>query len=734
MARLDKDAVKRANPLERVIPEMLGEHVLEVGGELKIRCPWHEDKRPSLRINVAEQKWYCDPCGKGGDVFAFVQKLNACDFPTALAWLAQRAGLDAPPPAAPPARRIVATYDYADEHGTLLYQTVRYDPKDFKQRRPDPATSNGQTGWIWKLEGVRRVLYRLPDLKGPAMVVCEGEKDVETLRAIGLPATCNVGGAGKWKDEYTQQLIAAGVQRVRIIPDQDEPGRAHADAIARSCLAAGLADVRIVTLPVTEKGADVSDYLGTRSKAELVALLNAAPVYTPSTQAPIPPIESDAATPAHRATKREKSDKAKQGRAVQFEDPEPWPDPVDGAALLDALATTFERYLALPDHASAALALWVLHAYTFAAWFTSPFLVITSPVKRCGKTQLLIVLGALVPRRLFASNVTPAVLFRTIEKYSPTLLIDEADTFVRENDELRGVLNSGHTRTTAVAIRTVGDDHEPRAFSTWCPKAIALIGKLPDTLADRAIEVAMRRRIAGERIERLRQDRIEAECQQVRRQAVRWAADHLTELQDANPIAPVELHDRAADCWRPLLALADRAGARWPAVAREAAQALSGVTDDDDQPAAVLLLGDVQTIFATRHELSSADLVKALQALESRPWATWGKDNKGLTSHALARLLKVFRVHPVKIRFGDDTANGYTRRMFEDAWTRYTPPSQLEHWNNFNNDGPETAFLLPEHPETCSSCENTVSINNDGLCSSVPVAEGGKADNAWLDL
>ena len=113
-------------------------------------------------------------------------------------------------------------------------------------------------------------------------------------------------------------------------------------------------------------------------------------------------------------------------------------------------------------YGSIALALWVLPCYMFEAWFTSPYLAITSPVKRCGKTLLLIVLGALVPCRLFASNVTPAVLFRTIEKYAPTLLIDEADTFIRDKDELRGVLNSGHTRTTALVLRAVGEDHDPR--------------------------------------------------------------------------------------------------------------------------------------------------------------------------------------------------------------------------------------------------------------------------------
>ncbi|MDQ3349967.1 MAG: DUF3631 domain-containing protein [Acidobacteriota bacterium] len=499
--------------------------------------------------------------------------------------------------------------------------------------------------------------------------------------------------------------------------------------------------MKVVPLPDLPPKGDISDWLDAgHTKADLISLVKATALYEPRTSAQ--PAAANTTGKTHAA----KADKPKQGRAVQLDDPEPWADPVDGAALLDALATMFERYAALPAHASRALALWTLHVYAFGAWFTSPCLAITSPVKRCGKTLLLIVLGALVPRRLFASNVTPAVLFRTIEKYGPTLLIDEADTFVRDNDELRGVLNSGHTRTTAVAIRAVGDDHDPRAFSTWCPKAIALIGRLPDTLGDRAIEIAMRRRTAGERVERLRQDRIEAECSDLRRQAARWAADHLQDLQDADPAVPAELHDRAADCWRPLLAVADRAGACWPAVAREAAKALSGVTEDADQPVAVLLLSDVQTIFGARDELSSADLVNALRALDSRPWAAWGKDSKGLTSNALARLLKDFKVHPIKMRFGPDTLNGYTRRMFEDAWERYVtvadqenpvhPPSQLEHRNTPNETGGETPILevsQPEHPKPCSgskNAKNAVLPNNDGLCSGVPVVEGGEGVNA----
>ena len=163
------------------------------------------------------------------------------------------------------------------------------------------------------------------------------------------------------------------------------------------------------------------------------------------------------------------------GSAVLFPEPEPWPDEVDGAVLLDALAKTFTRHVVLPVGGADAAALWTLHAHAHDTAAISPILAITSPTPECGKTTLLTLLGALVPKPLAASNITAAPLFRAVEKWRPTLLIDEADTFLRDSDELRGVINSGHNRGTAFVIRSVGDDHEPRRFMTWAPRARALI-------------------------------------------------------------------------------------------------------------------------------------------------------------------------------------------------------------------------------------------------------------------
>jgi hypothetical protein len=282
MARFDKDAVRRANPIERVIPALLNELAHEVGGEIKVRCPWHEDTRPSLRINPVKAVWHCDPCAKGGDIFRFVKEWRGCTFSDALRFLAERAGLNGSSSAS--ARREIATYDYTDETGALLYQVVRFEPKNFRQRRPD-----GADGWIWNLNGTRRVLYRLPELKDrEAVFVPEGEKDVDRAWSLGLPATCNLGGAGKWRDEYAGQLVAAGVKRVAVIPDADDPGRAHAEDVARSCHHAGLA-VRVVTLPDVPPKGDLSDYLTTHTKDDLLATIRAAPPYVPPAD-PMPPV------------------------------------------------------------------------------------------------------------------------------------------------------------------------------------------------------------------------------------------------------------------------------------------------------------------------------------------------------------------------------------------------------------------------------------------------------------
>ena len=144
---------------------------------------------------------------------------------------------------------------------------------------------------------------------------------------------------------------------------------------------------------------------------------------------------------------------------------EPWHEPVDGGALLGELCEIIDRHIVMPKGGTLTAALWTLHAHAHEAARHSPILFINSPTKRCGKTNLLELLGRLVPKPLSAANVTPAVIFRAIDRWKPTMLIDETDTFVSDNSELRGVLNSGHTRSGAFVIRCIGEALDPTSLA-----------------------------------------------------------------------------------------------------------------------------------------------------------------------------------------------------------------------------------------------------------------------------
>jgi putative DNA primase/helicase len=281
-------------------------------------------------------------------------------------------------------------------------------------------------------------------------------------------------------------------------------------------------------------------------------------------------------------------------------------------------------------------------------------------------------LGGTVRRPLPLSNITPAALYRSIEAWQPTLLIDEADTFLQKREELRGILNAGHTKPTAYVIRSVGEDYEPRLFSTWAPKAVAMIGKLPPTLADRAIMLPMRRKLPSEKVERLRQGHMEG-FNDLQRRCIRWAQDHMERLKEADPTLPEGLHDRAADNWRPLCAIAEIAGPAWVKRAHAAIQALSW-SDASDDAASAQLLKDIREVFhnGQNNKIFSADLLQELHHLELRPWSDW-YHGKAITPRQVARLLEPYGIRPNTIRIGQEVKKGYEQAQFQDAFARYLP-------------------------------------------------------------
>jgi len=277
---------------------------------------------------------------------------------------------------------------------------------------------------------------------------------------------------------------------------------------------------------------------------------------------------------------------------------EPWPEPVCGKVLLDDIARWVSRFVILPPWAADTVALWVLHTYAFKLRDVCAYLGIESAVKRCGKTTLLTVLSEVANRVVVSSNISPAAFFRVIEEKQPTLLIDEADTLLPGNDELRGVLNAGYKCKTAYVVRVASNEREPKdgrtdnrrsrlvSYSCWCPKAIAAIGQLPDTLADRYIIVQMQRKSPAQKCERCRN----LDATRLKRQCERFVLDHGLAISGANPEIPATLNDRCADIWEPLFALADLAGGDWPQRARQAAMGLARRAAEDN-PGVVLVVG-----------------------------------------------------------------------------------------------------------------------------------------------
>jgi hypothetical protein len=353
---------------------------------------------------------------------------------------------------------------------------------------------------------------------------------------------------------------------------------------------------------------------------------------------------------------------------------EPWPEEVDGAQLANHIRDSFERYIILPDGAASAIALWVLFAHAHNLFDHSPLLGVMSPVLGCGKTTLLRVLSYLTPKPVFASNFSKAVIFRIVDRDGPTMLIDEADTFVARDPELVGILNSGHTREAAKVIRCEGENYEPKIYNTWSPKVVAKIGPLPPTLESRAIIIPLRRKLPTETAKQIRPADKEV-LHRLNRMAVRWAADHSERLSESSPQMPPWLENRDADNWRPLLSVADVLGGGWGEEARRCAELLG----DDAKPSGpenVRLLRDIAVVLGKDEKITSKDLCQRLSELEE---SEWGELNgrRGILPIRLSAMLRPFGIFPADIWVGK-AVKGYKAEFLVDAFGRYLTEEERE--------------------------------------------------------
>lgn len=389
---------------------------------------------------------------------------------------------------------------------------------------------------------------------------------------------------------------------------------------------------------------------------------------------------------------------------------------VPGAALLDHTVMVVRRHVVVSEAQARAIALWVAASYVIDALQLMPFLLITAPTMRAGKSTLLMLVSALVPRALTAASLTPAVLPRAVAAYRPTLLMDEADTWLTDDkSELKGIVNAGHVRKNASRIVCHPVTLEPTVLPCFCARVIAMIGRPAATITDRSIAIELRRKRDGEHVERLRLDRLDADHEALRSQWVRWAADHLDQMRDIDPALPEGLNDRAMDNWRPLVHIADLARGGWPEWARATAVELSEAEDSTEENITIELLQDIRTAFDGAPALSSADLVKALVEMTDRPWAEWSS-GKPMTAAKLAYRLKTFKIKTHKVRVGSKTVNTYHASDFHDAWGRYLTLDS-EQSEQPNKIGPFSAKTGLGTNGSCSESENAKNSNEIGPCS-----------------
>jgi len=676
-------------------------------------------RRGSLAVDLLKGVWFDHEAGHGGGPLGLIRRERHCDEEGAIAWLRSEGFLDSQDFSR--IKHEVAAYDYVAENGTLLYQVIKYEPKDFKQRRP-----NGNGGWTWKLGNVRRVLYRLPELVEAialkhTVLIVEGEKDADSARALGLSATCNPGGASNWRADYNQVFRGADVV---LIPDNDEAGWKHINDVGAH-LQGIAARIRVRMLPGNAK--DISDWIaagGTRE--QLDQLIEVAPDWV------APAVDTEDKTNKAKATTQEDElldELARMRPGVEFgkqrrklakdlgvgrEDIDeeikarrsrldsekevaplyghwiidPWPEVADGDALLRDIIQRIRKHVVCSHDAAFAAALWVMMAWVHDEVAThSPILNVTSVEPDSGKSTTLGILAFLMPRCIASVEASEGALFRAIKRWQPSFAIDEFDSVLASDEKapLRSIINSGHTRGQGV-LRCVEPNWVPELFPTFAPKAIGMRGrKLPDTTLSRCVIIELQRKKKSEKVERfLNQD--DEGLKQLRSRLARWSADNEDALRGIAPRMPDGFENRRGDNWRLQLAIADLCGDDWGDKAREAAIRLEGAVDVAS--IGVRLLADCKRIHDTDTDrdkcILSATLVAKLNEDEEGPWVVWSK-GKGLTQNGLATLLGGgggrgrgsrggFGIYSETVHTKAGVhGRGYKWSRFLDAWARYLP-------------------------------------------------------------
>jgi putative DNA primase/helicase len=420
---------------------------------------------------------------------------------------------------------------------------------------------------------------------------------------------------------------------------------------------------------------------------------------------------------------------AAESAARLTRDDDPWPSPVNAREVLDLLREMIARHVALPAHGDVVLTLWIAHTWFVDALGTTAYLWLTSPLRACGKSSVLDLCELLCRRAWKVSNPSGAAIFRTIEKERPTLLLDEIDTLQGPKlDDLVAILNDGFSANGRVP-RCVGDGHDVQTFSVFSCKAFAGIGTtLPDATRSRCIRLPMARATPAELsgLVRLRTDRAERWAAPLRASLARLAADHLEDMRaamrDEDAVAiPAGVSGRDAQAWEPLLFVADLAGDAWSARARAACDALVAQRQaDDDGDPKVRLLRDLRTYYREKGDetATSDQLITWLCEDEARGWCEWGRQRKPITPHALAALLRPFKLAPVRVGRATTSARVWMRASFAPVWAQYleaegTPDAAARAFQD-SSTGNAPVAVVPQAPPSLFGEDDWAGVLADG--------------------
>jgi hypothetical protein len=406
------------------------------------------------------------------------------------------------------------------------------------------------------------------------------------------------------------------------------------------------------------------------------------------------------------------------------------------AELLDDVAAFIHTYVVLKPEEADACALWVTHTHTIRAFNTTPRLWISSPVPGSGKTKLIDVLDLLVAAPHSTLNITGAALFRTLKEKADakkpiTLLHDEVDGVFgddpRDGKDLRHLFNAGWQRGKDV-VRCTGNDHTPTPFPSFCPVVLAGLqpNKMPPTLVERSIPIRMKKKLRGEKIERLRMRKVKPRAQELHDKLAEWARTGWPRLANAEPEMPDELTDRQQDAWEPLLAVADLVGGGWPERARQAATTLNGIRGDE-RSVVLDLLGDIADVL-TQPELwdeaaiPSTTLAARLARIEGSRWAEYDRNKNPITTHALARLLRPLDIEPGTVHDQDGRSlRGYSISHLAEAIERNVPAHPFTQLRSARLRDPRSEALFGLEPES----ENEAEMPSDQHPRTRALAEGG---------